>query len=154
MAVRVAEAEAASRVGGLTDIAGTSINIDMGGASAWGFDHPVNKNEISRRLALQAVHVAFAKQLDAMPMWTGPLLRDIVYDINAVSSTRVAIEGWTAHGLKFRDVVNCTICCTDVASTGAGSPFEITMDHKTWTSAVAVVASDSQYQVQVFLTWG
>ena len=73
MAVRVAEAQAASRAGGLTDIAGTSINIDMGGASAWGFDHPVNKNEISRRLALQAVHVAFAKQLDTMPMWSGPL---------------------------------------------------------------------------------
>ena len=53
MAVRIAEAEAASRAGGLTDIAGTSVNIDMGGASAWGFDHPINKNEISRRLALQ-----------------------------------------------------------------------------------------------------
>jgi hypothetical protein len=42
-AIRAAAAEAVSRPGGLTDIAGMAVTVDLGGKSAWGFDHPVNK---------------------------------------------------------------------------------------------------------------
>ena len=69
--IRAAAARAVSRSGGLTDISGMAVCVDLGGASAWGVDHPINKDEISRRLALQLVHVAYAKQQDQMPLWTG-----------------------------------------------------------------------------------
>ena len=38
------------------------MGLDCGGKSAWGWDHPPNKNEMSRRLALQTVHAAYAVQ--------------------------------------------------------------------------------------------
>jgi hypothetical protein len=84
MQIRLAEQAAASRPGGLTDIAGTSVNLDMGGSSAWGADHPPNKNEIARRLALMAVHHAYAKQgrfTDSKTLkssfWSGPVLKSV-----------------------------------------------------------------------------
>ena len=39
---------------------------------AWGVDHPPNKNEMSRRLALQLLHAAYALQT---PPWGGPVLQ-------------------------------------------------------------------------------
>ena len=62
MEIRIAEAETAPHSGGLTDISGVAVVLDCGGKSAWGWDHPPNKNEISRRLALQTVHAAYAVQ--------------------------------------------------------------------------------------------
>ena len=66
--IRVAEAEVESHSGGKTDISGVAVTIDLGGKSAWGYDHPPNKNEISRRLALATLHAAYATQ---EPLWTG-----------------------------------------------------------------------------------
>ena len=57
--IRLAEQLVAAHVGGRTDISGTATTIDLGGASAWGYDHPPNKNEMSRRLALQTIHAAY-----------------------------------------------------------------------------------------------
>ena len=66
----------------------------------------------------------------------------------------VSLEGWTAHGLRFRDVVNCTVCCKGVSKTGAGSPFETTMDHTAWTTVVAVVTTGmNPYQLTVGSLW-
>lgn len=62
MQIRLAEAETSPHSGGLTDISGVAVALDCGGKSAWGWDHPPNKNEIARRLALQTVHAAFAVQ--------------------------------------------------------------------------------------------
>ena len=42
---------------------GLEVGLDCGGKSAWGWDHPPNKNELSRRLALQTVHAAYAQQV-------------------------------------------------------------------------------------------
>jgi hypothetical protein len=60
--IRLAEALTAPHSGGLTDISGVAVSLDCGGKSAWGWDHPPNKNEIARRLALQTVHAAYAQQ--------------------------------------------------------------------------------------------
>lgn len=66
------------------DIAGMAVTIDLGGKSAWGYDHPINKNEMSWRLARQAVHVAYAQQVDffrsnpvSSAIWTGPELESV-----------------------------------------------------------------------------
>ena len=94
MEIRLAEADTAPHSGGLTDISGVAVALDCGGKSAWGWDHPPNKNEISRRLALQTVHAAYAQQgripgavvcppdaasfgpaaCNTSSIWTGPLL--------------------------------------------------------------------------------
>ena len=98
MQIRLAEAETAPHSGGLTDISGVAVALDCGGKSAWGWDHPPNKNEIARRLALQTVHAAYAQQgripnalpcpdpgATKIPNWTSSLshlpsrLMDIIY---------------------------------------------------------------------------
>ena len=54
MQVRLGQARAVlPRPGGPTDIGGMAVGIDLGGKSQWGSIHPPNKNEMSRRLALQ-----------------------------------------------------------------------------------------------------
>jgi sialate O-acetylesterase len=58
--IRIAQAQAGTHAGGRTDISGTAVGVDLGGSSSWGIDHPPNKNEMSRRLALQGLHVACA----------------------------------------------------------------------------------------------
>ena len=53
-------------------------------------------------------------------------LCSICFPVDTVTddtNTFVGIEGWTASGLKLRDVVNCTLCCK------GASPFETTNDH-------------------------
>lgn len=62
MQIRLAQAESDTHANGLTDISGVAIGLDLGGSSALGIKHPPNKNEMARRLALQAVHVAYAIQ--------------------------------------------------------------------------------------------
>jgi hypothetical protein len=134
MAIRAAAMQAVSRVDGLTDIAGMAVCVDLGGKSGWGFDHPVNKGEISRRLALQLVHVAWAKQQEFMPLWTGPVLTSVTK--TAATTVTVALEGYSAVGLRLQDVKDCMQCCK------AGSPFETTSSYNPsstapWTKASA-----------------
>ena len=95
--------------------------MDLGGASAWGTDHPINKDEISRRLALQVVHVAYAKQQDQMPLWTGPELSSSTPPTVSTANGDVTItfEAYSAVGLRLRDAQNCHSCCKSV------SPFEV-----------------------------
>ena len=126
MAIRAAEAEAVARPAGLTDIAGMAVTIDLGGKSAWGYDHPINKNEMSKRLALQTVHHAYAQQLDTMPLWTGPIHSNVTF---TPSDVTVSMEVYSAPGLKTRDVKDCTLCCN------GSSPFEVTTDGTHWTKA-------------------
>jgi alpha-galactosidase len=126
--IRLAEQEAASHAGGKTDISGTAIGIDLGGSSAWGIDHPPNKNEMSRRLALQALHVAYAQQSPLL--WTGP----IFYGAKVLSDNKVVLmfdevgsKGMTLRPVKAKNIDgtsnDCTMCCT-----GGGLPFEISFD--------------------------
>lgn len=121
-----------------TDGSGVAVTIDLGGASNWGYDHPPNKNEMSRRLALQLLHTAYALTQDDIPLWTGPVLQGINKQSTAITLTFTAMS--SAGGLTLRDVKapfsvndgpggaatpsnNCTKCCND-----GGAPFEITTD--------------------------
>ena len=74
--IRAAEAiSPAHPQGTTTDESGVAVTIDLGGASNWGDDHPPNKNEMSRRLALQLLHTAYKlDQASGLPLWTGPVL--------------------------------------------------------------------------------
>lgn len=116
MQIRLAEAETAPHPNGLTDISGVAVALDCGGKSAWGWDHPPNKNEISRRLALQTVHAAFAvqgripgakvcppddMQCNTTSVWTGPVLQTVLGDSSSVA---LKFEGFSAQGMELRDV--------------------------------------------------
>ena len=87
---------------------------------------------MAKRLALQAVHHAYAQQLDGpgngVPLWTGPVLSNASFADDAVTIT---MEGYTAGGMKLRDVKDCTVCCK------GSSPFEVlaTVDTASWTEA-------------------
>jgi hypothetical protein len=119
MQIRLAEAQAAPHSGGLTDISGVAVALDCGGKSAWGWDHPPNKNEIARRLALQTVHAAYAQQgripgavvcppdatrprsgLDGVnacndtSIWTGPVLAGV--SLSGLSTVHVSFEAFSA----------------------------------------------------------
>ena len=60
MQIRLAQADAVlPRPGGPTDIGGMAVGIDLGGKSEWGSIHPPNKNEMSRRLALQVLDTPY-----------------------------------------------------------------------------------------------
>lgn len=100
--IRIAEGEAGSHAGGLTDISGVAVTLDLGGKSAWGYDHPPNKNEISRRLALATLHAAYATQ---EPLWTGVCVchsNDVVrfgaYHFDRCSFARLSVQGGRGHG--------------------------------------------------------
>ena len=125
--VRLAELSAAPHPGGQTDISGVAVTIDLGGKSAWGYDHPCNKNEISRRLALQTLHAAYALQQGAFggpgSLWTGPVLSSVSKAAGGGgsdggssssgddddeeedgSSVDLLFEEWSASGLALKDV--------------------------------------------------
>eukprot|EP00041_Stephanoeca_diplocostata_P031952 m.1007673 g.1007673 ORF g.1007673 m.1007673 type:complete len:237 (-) comp24057_c0_seq26:3099-3809(-) len=70
--IRAAQAVSAAHPGNSTDVSGVAVTIDLGGSSNWGFDHPPNKNEMSRRLALQVLHDAYGLNESDIPLWTGP----------------------------------------------------------------------------------
>eukprot|EP00756_Hemistasia_phaeocysticola_P021196 Hpha_TRINITY_DN15761_c6_g6::TRINITY_DN15761_c6_g6_i1::g.38595::m.38595/K07407/E3.2.1.22B, galA, rafA; alpha-galactosidase len=144
--VRLAEAVTLPHTDGLTDISGMSVGLDMGGSSGWGVDHPPNKNEMSRRMALQAVHTAFAVQgrmsaaavsgtyLEAYDSyWTGPVFASAASEDAAV---RVRFAAGTASGISLKDVrgfnvdgtrADCTKCCAQ------GAPFEV-LKGQNWTA--------------------
>jgi hypothetical protein len=140
MEIRLAQAEAATHSGSLTDISGTGVAIDLGGSSVMKIDHPPNKNEMSRRLALQAVHVAYAKQgrlksllnTKSTTTWTGPELEAVARSSDALLLT---FRNYSASGMSLRDVKaknidgtsnDCTLCCAE------SPPFEVTADGETW----------------------
>ena len=130
--IRAAQATILPQYHGKTDISGVAVGIDLGGKSAWGYDHPPNKNEMSRRLALQLNHAGYAQQ---SPPWTGPVLKEARREANRIE---LGFEEQSAYGMLLRDVkgVNpdgtrndCTLCCAKAP------PFEVTTDGgKHWTS--------------------
>ena len=137
--IRGAQAvSAAHPAGNTTAESGVAVTIDLGGASNWGYDHPPNKNEMSRRLALQLLHTAYDLGQESIPLWTGPVLQGIVQHVTSITLTFTAMS--SAGGLTLRDVRapssvndgrngvasptnNCTKCCD-----GGGAPFEVTTD--------------------------
>jgi hypothetical protein len=129
--LRISQQLAVPHSGGETDISGVPVTIDLGGSSAWGYDHPPNKNEMSRRLALQTVHAAYAVQgripnanggsggpdvassladptalsntgAPADSLWTGPVLESVAVD--GKGTITVQFVGFTADGLAMKDV--------------------------------------------------
>lgn len=140
--IRIAEFSVAPRPNGTTCISGVPVCTELGGSSAWGFDHPYDKNEISRRLALQVVHASYGVQgrmsfndsSYSSTLWTGPQFSDIVTVDN--STMRVRFLNWTAIGLQLKDVrglVNhdgtrndCTLCCDNFG------PFEVLNADGNW----------------------
>eukprot|EP00040_Diaphanoeca_grandis_P027821 m.159215 g.159215 ORF g.159215 m.159215 type:complete len:969 (-) comp31127_c1_seq1:249-3155(-) len=148
-AVRLAELRVAPHSSGETDISGVPVTIDLGGASAWGFDHPPNKNEMSRRLALQTVHAAYAVQ-GRIPnawssggdsLWTGPILSNITMSTSTsnrvhvrggggamMTAVTITFEPFTAVGLALKDVhaLNINGSANDCVRCCAGEqPFEV-----------------------------
>lgn len=142
--VRIAEIEVATpRPGSIVDNSGVAICTELGGSSAWGIDHPYNKVEISKRLALQVVHGAYGIQgrMNATEngeelytsLWTGPVLRSVkVYETNVT----IHFQDFSSTKLNLHDVkgVNsdgsrddCTLCCEKQA------PFEVSSDGTNWT---------------------
>jgi hypothetical protein len=132
--IRLAEAASAAHAGGETDISGTAVGLDLGGSSDWGIDHPPNKNEMARRLALQALHVAYALQA---PVWSGPVLSHVIRDATTGGAIVSFANATVPNGvLRLRDVHaknidgssnDCTKCCR-----GGGAPFELSADGKVW----------------------
>ena len=137
--IRLAEAETIPHTDGLTDISGVSVGLDMGGISAWGVDHPPNKNEMSRRMALSLYHVAFGVQgrvtaravgnLKAYhSYWTGPVFKSVAQDASGVV---ISVDEGSVGGMSLKDVkgvnvngssAGCTLCCAKMP------PFEVLMN--------------------------
>lgn len=153
MQIRLAESEVTPHPDGLTDISGVAVALDCGGKSAWGWDHPPNKNEISRRLALQTVHAAFAVQgeipnarvcptpsgaCNTSSLWTGPVLVEASL---TSSGAVVKFADWSATGLRLKDVLstnpdgttnNCSARPAPLPSCCSGMPpFEL-MESGQW----------------------
>ena len=93
-----------------------AVSLDCGGKSAWGWDHPPNKNEISRRLALQTVHAAFAVQgriphatactdpeCNSTSVWTGPVFEGAS---GGKSEVILSFEAFSAEGLVLKNVLS------------------------------------------------
>merc|ERR1719201_624363 len=87
---------------------------------------------MSRRLALQTVHAAYAVQgrLSSGELWTGPLLKSVA--ASGAGSVTLEFEDWSAVALALQDVHaqnldktgkissnNCIRCCA------AAAPFEV-----------------------------
>jgi hypothetical protein len=136
--IRAAQATSAAHAGNTTDVSGVAVTIDCGGSSNWGFDHPPNKNEMSRRLALQLLHTAYDLNESTIPLWTGPVVEGIAQSVGTITLTFTVQT--SVGGLSLRDVTaptsvddgrggvgvmgnNCTLCCD-----GGGAPFEVTFD--------------------------
>jgi len=86
-------------------------------SAAWGVDHPPNKGEMARRLALQMLHTGYALQ----QQWSGSLrfASPEPAGFAAVNGqTSIGVVDWTAAGLHAQAVSNCTTCCKT-------SPFEV-----------------------------
>eukprot|EP00050_Salpingoeca_kvevrii_P007394 m.295919 g.295919 ORF g.295919 m.295919 type:complete len:914 (+) comp13288_c0_seq1:1-2742(+) len=134
--IREAERRLVPSNNGTMDVTGMAVVLDMGGKSAWGWDHPPNKNTMSWRLGLQVLHVAYALQ-GSIPLpqggstiWTGPLVQQVDY-VPTLNTVQIIFESWTAQGLRFKPVFNCTTCCNT-------SPFEM-FNGTTWVTAEAQI---------------
>ena len=154
MEIRIAEAATLPHTDGLTDISGLSIGLDMGGTSAWGVDHPPNKNEMSRRMAMQTVHAAFAvqgrMQVSAVgtylgaydSYWTGPVFAGAAEDNGAVRITftegsAVMPSLKDVHGVNVNGTsADCTLCCAKQP------PFEVLVKGKWMRVSVAHTSFD------------
>jgi alpha-galactosidase len=166
MEIRIAEIEATvPSMNGMTDNSGVAVTTEVGGSSAWGYDHPVNKNLISKRLALQVVHGTYGIQgrMTATEnnvtlyssLWTGPVLSSTSSSSSSSSSSSVIIEleTFTSTNLTLHDVkgVNsdgtrddCTLCCDRLP------PFEVSSDHSNWTrvSRENIILHSSSVELQ------
>jgi hypothetical protein len=93
---------------------------------------------MSRRIALQLLHSAYAQQT---PLWTGPVLQSISQtgeSGRSGGSIDMLFAPTTAQGLALRDIRsqnpdstwnNCTLCCREAP------PFEVSTDGgKNWTT--------------------
>ena len=140
MEVRIAELEVANT---LTHNSAAPVCTELGGSSKWGIDHPFNKVEISRRLALQIVHETYDSQdrVDAVEngtllyssTWTGPIVSDVTANEGNVTIT---FEEFSSVMLTMHDVKglnsdgtrdDCTLCCEKQP------PFEVSSDGTNWT---------------------
>ena len=118
--------------GGDTDISGTAVGLDLGGASAWGIDHPPNKNEMSRRLALQS---CTSPTPSRAPCGRGPCSLAASWRSSRRHRRRPSCSASTRSwglGMALRRVHaknidgtsnDCTLCCS-----GDGLPFEVSVD--------------------------
>jgi len=136
MQIRLAQAESEPHPEGQTDISALAVTLDLGGSSVDGYNHPPNKNEISRRLALGLLHAAYGLQ---SPTWTGPVCIDASlalrssqpgedYAEHSVVVMRFS-DTSVASGMALRDVKganidgtrnDCLQCCAQ------RPPFEVT----------------------------
>ena len=122
--IRAAQALAQPRPGGPTDISGMSVGIDVGGASAWGIGHPIDKGTLSHRLALATLHAAWGIQWDQGVRWTGPRVTGATAN-TATRTVDVSFEPWSAGGLHLAGAANCKACC-NVSKLAAGThPFQL-----------------------------
>eukprot|EP01060_Flectonema_neradi_P012632 TRINITY_DN19403_c0_g1_i1.p1 TRINITY_DN19403_c0_g1~~TRINITY_DN19403_c0_g1_i1.p1 ORF type:complete len:541 (+),score=104.64 TRINITY_DN19403_c0_g1_i1:47-1624(+) len=136
--IRLAQAKTLPNSGGTTKNAGVAIGIDLGGISAWGSLHPADKNMMSRRMALQAVHAIFnvTGRMSASAVgnyltaydsyWSGPVFKSAevtpqgveisFQDTNSLQSLRMMdVNGHNANGT----INPCTLCCAK------SPPFEV-----------------------------
>ena len=127
-AIRLAQQQAQARIGGTTLITGAAVGLDLGGISAWGIDHPPNKNEMAKRLAAQVLHVAYARQV---PLWTGPVFSgDADNSVKGLVTVKfdliTAGGGMTLRDVKAKNIDgtsnDCIACCN-----GSGIPFEVAL---------------------------
>lgn len=147
MEIRLAQQEFVDIVD--TGSSGIAVGMDLGGSSAWGIGHPPNKNEMARRLALQAVHVFYnvsarlpelvtgAGGEDGLTTWAGPHFSKLQAGKDGSGLLVEFDEGSTVGGLRLRDVKalnidgssnDCTRCCD------GAPPFDVTFDGQNWTT--------------------
>eukprot|EP00039_Didymoeca_costata_P030232 m.28504 g.28504 ORF g.28504 m.28504 type:complete len:580 (+) comp8006_c0_seq3:35-1774(+) len=137
--MRIAQAISPAHPGNTTDVSGVTVTFDCGGSSNWGFDHPPNKGEMSRRIALQLLHIAYNLTETEIPLWTGPVLTQAS---KVSSGVLLSFTDQSSVGaLQLKDVKapnscddgrggvcvpanNCTTCCD-----GGGAPFEVTYNN-------------------------
>lgn len=126
---------------------GNAIGMDLGGSSAWKIQHPPNKNEMARRLALHAAHVVYGVEerlpalvqgaggADGLTTWTGPMPM-LIRASSAGDSVLIDFEPNSSRLMSLRDVKaanidgsrnDCTLCCSGSA------PFEVKFSGMNWT---------------------
>eukprot|EP00056_Hartaetosiga_gracilis_P011205 m.168641 g.168641 ORF g.168641 m.168641 type:complete len:877 (+) comp13466_c5_seq1:51-2681(+) len=141
--VRLAQLDTIPHPDSTTDTTGMAVTLDLGGTSSWGTANPPNKPAIAHRVAVSALHVAFAFQ----QQWNGTLrfASPSIQSAEQVSSTQVSVlfEPWTADGLSFQGASECTSCCKYTQG------FEVLQNNGTWLSVEAKV-DGSNITLEVF----
>lgn len=115
--IRAAQALAQPRVEGPSDITAMAVTIDLGGKSSWGWDHPIDKDSISKRLALSTLHAAFGlqEQWNGTLRYTGPIALHATFGSNSIV---IQFSSFSANNMRFRNSALCTSCCQT-------TPFEV-----------------------------